>query len=84
MVNGVSASRPLRERYRRNMFWGLVLIAIGALFIYWARTESDFVLYRLFVARSRGLWGSLARVHTFHQVSGVLMILMGCYLALRR
>ena len=36
-----------------NVIWGLIIALVGALFITWGRTKSDFGLYRLLVARSR-------------------------------
>ncbi len=36
-----------------GIVWGLIIAAIGALFIAWGRTRSEFVVYRLLVARSR-------------------------------
>ena len=43
------------------------------------RTQSEFVVYQLLVARSRILWGD--RVHGFYQVAGVLMIVFGAAIA---
>ena len=55
--------------------WGVVMMAVGALFILWATTEADFFLYRLLVARSRPLMGD--RVHRFYQAVGAAIILVG-------
>ena len=55
-----------------HIVWGLIIADLGALFIVWGRTKSNFGLYRLLVARSRVLWGD--RVHGFYQVAGALMI----------
>lgn len=63
-----------------NVIWGLIIAVVGVLFIFWGRTQSEFGLYRLFVARSRILWGD--RVHGFHQVAGALMIAFGAILAI--
>jgi hypothetical protein len=60
--------------------WGLVICAVGAMFIFWGRTRSTAAVYRMFVARSRVLWGNDNHVHRFHQVSGGLM--MGAGLAI--
>ena len=65
-----------------DIFWGLLLAAVGATFIRWGRTQSDVGVYRLLVARSRLLWGE--RVHHFFQVSGGLMIVVGVAMALTR
>ena len=62
-----------------NIIWGLIIAAVGALFVVWGRTQSEFVVYQLLVARSRLLWGD--RVHGFYQVAGVLMIVFGAAIA---
>ena len=36
----------------QSAFWGLIIAAIGVLFIAWGRTRSDFVVYRLLAARA--------------------------------
>ena len=64
-----------------DIVWGLVIAAIGAVFIVWGRTRSEFVVYRLLVARSRVLWGGGDRVHGFYQVSGAAMMVVGGLLA---
>ena len=62
-----------------NVIWGLVIAVVGALFIVWSRARSEFVVYRLLVARSRLLWGD--RVHSFYLVAGGLMIVAGVLIA---
>ena len=63
-----------------GVVWGLILVAIGGLFIFWGRTRSEFVVYRLLVARSRLAWGD--RVHGFYQMFGGLMIAFGALVAI--
>ena len=65
-----------------GIVWGLIIAAIGALFIVWGRTRSEFVVYRLLVARSRILWGEGDQVHGFYQVAGAIMIVVGAVLAI--
>jgi energy-converting hydrogenase Eha subunit E len=60
-------------------FWGAVMVAIGALFMRWGRTRSDFVVYRLLVARSQMLWRD--RVHGFYQVTGAMIAVVGVLFA---
>ena len=62
-----------------NVLWGGLILLVGVLFVAWGRTRSDFVVYRLFVARSRVLWGD--RVHDFYQVAGITMIAFGLLVA---
>jgi hypothetical protein len=64
-----------------GIVWGLIVAAVGALFIVWGRTRSEFVVYRLLVARSRILWGEGDRVHGFYQVAGAMMIVVGAVIA---
>jgi hypothetical protein len=47
-----------------NVIWGLIIAAVGALFITWGHTKSDFGLYRLLVARSRILWATESTAST--------------------
>ena len=47
----------------------------GALLVIAALTRTEFVLYRLLVARSRILWKN--GVHGFHVVAGTLCIVAG-------
>ncbi len=68
--------------YIMGIIWGLIIIAIGAQFIAWGRTRSDFVIYRLLIARSRILWGQGDQVHGFYQVSGAIMIVVGAVIAM--
>ena len=58
-----------------NVLWGLVMATIGGLFFFWARSQSESVVYRLLAARSRILWGD--RVHSFYQVVGAVLVVLG-------
>lgn len=58
-----------------NVLWGVLMAAIGVLFLYWGSTESDFGVYRAIAARSRILWGE--RVHRFYQVVGAILVVLG-------
>ena len=58
-----------------NVLWGIVMMAIGVLFVYWGSTESGFSGDRLLAARSRILWGE--RVHRFYQVVGAVLVILG-------
>ena len=65
-----------------GVVWGVVIAAVGALFVIWGRTRSENVVYRVLVARSRLLWGDGDRVHGFYQVAGALMIVFGAIIAI--
>lgn len=63
-----------------GVVWGLLIAAVGVLFIIWGRARSGFVVYRLLEARSRILWGD--RVHDFYQVVGVILVVVGAVVAI--
>ena len=65
-----------------GVVWGVIIAAVGALFVIWGRTRSENVVYRVLVARSRLLWGDGDRVHGFYQVAGALMIVFGAIIAI--
>ena len=60
--------------------WGIIMMAIGFFFAICGWKESQFSIYRLFVARSKILWGDKA--HRFLLVSGIFIIFVGGVLAL--
>ena len=62
-----------------NVLWGTLMAIIGLLMLYCGTLKSDFVVYRLLVARSRILWGDA--VHRFFQVSGLIVALLGIFWA---
>jgi len=59
--------------------WGLVMVGIGLFFVVSGWLKSDLFIYRLFVARSRLLWGD--KVHLFLLFSGVAIMLVGGLMA---
>ena len=78
----MSSSYPATHathKMERTLIWGLVMVVVGALMVLGARTQSSFIAYRLIAARARILWGN--RVHTFLQVSGVLIAVAGVLVA---
>ena len=62
--------------------WGIILSLVGLFLLISGLTRSNFIVYRLFVARSIVLWKSEEKVHKFYQVVGVLIILFGILVAL--
>jgi len=52
---------------------GLFLLVCGSL-------KSNFIIYRLLVARSKILWGD--NVYRFHQITGSIVIVFGALVAL--
>ena len=63
-----------------NIFWGVLMAIIGLFMLVCGTVKSDFVVYRLLVARSRILWGDA--VHRFYQVSGLIVAVLGILWAL--
>jgi len=63
-----------------NVLYGIVMLIVGALFVLWGTTRSEFVVYRLLSARSRSLWGE--NVHRFYVVSGGVLAVLGLLWAL--
>lgn len=56
------------------------MAAAGLFMLVCGTAESEFVVYRLLVARSRILWGEA--VHRFFQVSGAVVMVLGMLWAL--
>ena len=62
---------------------GLIVMAIGALFIRWARTRSENRLYRVLVARSMVLRKTEDGAHSFYRTAGLGMIVAGVLIIIR-
>ena len=62
-----------------NILWGCLIAAVGLFLFVSGTTKSEFVVYRLLVARSKGLWGE--RVLSFYQVAGILVTGFGVLFA---
>ena len=60
--------------------WGLAFIAIGLFMLISALLKSNFIVYRLLVARSKMLWGE--NVHWFYVVVGVIITILGILVSL--
>ncbi|MFC1629463.1 hypothetical protein ACFL3H_10200 [Gemmatimonadota bacterium] len=58
-----------------EVLWGILMSTVGAFLLVCATIRSDFVVYRLLVARSRLLWRD--RVYLFHQVVGGILLVLG-------
>ena len=62
--------------------WGLVMAGVGCFFLIGGWLKSDFFIYRIFVARSKKLWGD--KVHVFFQFVGIAIIVVGVLMAIGR
>ncbi len=56
--------------------------AAGLFMLICGTAKSEFIIYRLMVARSRILWGEGDVVHRFYQVSGLMIVVLGVLWAL--
>lgn len=63
-----------------HIIFGLLMAAIGLFMLVCGTTKTEFIVYRLMVARSRILWGDA--VHRFYQVSGLIVMILGTLWAL--
>ena len=55
------------------------MMAAGLFMLVCASLKSEFIVYRLLVARSKILWGE--NVHRFHQITGTMVIVFGALVA---
>jgi len=62
-----------------NILWGCLSAAVGMFLFLSGTVKSQFVVYRLLVARSKILWGE--RVHGFYQIVGILVVAFGVLFA---
>jgi hypothetical protein len=65
-----------------HVLWGILMAAVGLFMLVCGTLKSEFIIYRLMVARSRILWGQGDAVHRFYQVSGLIIIVLGALFAL--
>ncbi len=60
-----------------NMLWGLLMAAAGLFMLVCGTIKSDFIIYRLMVARARVMHGEGDFVHRMHQVFGLIVLALG-------
>ena len=60
-----------------NVILGSLMAAVGLFMLVSGTIKSEFVVYKLLVARSRILWGEGDAVHRFYQVSGLIIVVLG-------
>ena len=58
-----------------NIIWGILTIIIGLFMLVSSIMKSEFIIYKLLVARAKILWGKNA--HNFLIISGILVVIMG-------
>lgn len=63
-----------------QILWGLLIVSAGLFMLICGTLKSEFIIYRLLVARSKILWGE--NVHRFYQITGIIVIVFGVLVAL--
>jgi len=63
-----------------NLLWDGLIIVAGLFMLICGLLKSDFIIYRLMVARSKILCGE--NVHRFYQIVGIIVIVFGILLAI--
>jgi len=64
-----------------SILWGILIIIAGVLLLIGGTLKSNFIIYRLMVARSKILWGE--NVHRFYQIAGLIVIIFGILVTIR-
>ena len=62
-----------------HLLWGILVIVAGLFLFICGRLQSNFIIYRLLVARDKILWGE--HVHSFHPIAGAIVIIVGVLVA---
>jgi len=62
-----------------HLLWGILIVLAGLFLLVCGSLKSNFIIYRLFVYRSKILWGE--HVHRFHQIVGAIVIVVGVLVA---
>lgn len=65
-----------------QILWGTLMFAIGIFMLVCGTLKTEFILYRLLVARSRMALGERDAVHRFYQLVGIILIVLGILWAL--
>ncbi len=60
-----------------HQYYGILMAAVGLFMLSCGTVKSDFIVYRLMIARSRLLWGDGDAVHRFYQFSGLVVAILG-------
>ncbi len=58
-----------------NYVYGAIFIFIGLYFTISAFMKSEFIVYRILIARSKLLWKD--NVHHFYKVVGMILVVVG-------
>ena len=63
-----------------HLLWGILMALAGLFLLVCGTLKSNFLIYRLVVARATILWGD--NTHHFHQIAGAIIIVVGALVAL--
>jgi hypothetical protein len=63
-----------------HVLWGILIVIAGLFLLIFSSLKSEFIIYRLLVYRSKILWGK--HVHRFHQIVGIIAIIVGVLVAI--
>ncbi|RLF79680.1 hypothetical protein DRN44_08500 [Thermococci archaeon] len=58
-----------------EQIWGVLIAVVGLFMLVSGLTKSNFIVYRLMIARSKMLWGE--NVHLFYQAVGAILTILG-------
>ena len=62
-----------------HVIWGILIFLAGLFLLISSSKKSDFIVYRLIVARSKILWGD--KTYRFHQIVGAIVVVFGVLVA---
>jgi hypothetical protein len=62
-----------------HLLWGILIVLAGLFLLISSSKKSNFIVYRLIVARSKILWGD--NTYRFHQITGAIVIVVGVLVA---
>lgn len=60
-----------------NVIYGLLMATAGFFMLICGTIKSEFVVYKLLVARAKMLRGAGDTAHRFYQVTGLILIVLG-------
>jgi len=63
-----------------HVLWGILIVMAGLFLLVNGSLKSEFIIYRLLVYRSKILFGE--HVYRFHQIAGIIVIVVGVLVAL--
>jgi len=60
-----------------HILWGLLMAAAGLFMLVCGTIRSEFIIYRMMVARARAIHGEGDSVHRMNQVFGLIVLSLG-------